>query len=107
MDLAELYTYPHIDLNTFTIPKLNQVTATTNTPVNVISTSPTKVPTHSEVVSNTDTDTEHTVLCRLCGRPLTEPTSRVLGMGPSCYKQFKASHSRQINLFCLRQVDKG
>ena len=39
------------------------------------------------------------VYCTRCGRKLKDNQSRVLGMGPTCYQQFRASRNRQINLF--------
>ena len=112
MDLAELYSYPFIDLNTFSIEKPNyklsnpvKSNSITNTEVNTVV--PNVTTSHTEIDNTVNTEDENTVLCRICGKPLKEPTSRKLGMGPSCYRQFKASRTKQINLFGSIKTTKG
>lgn len=106
MEISELYSYSFIDLNTFRISDLSTLDVSSN-----LSKEPTlpnipKPITLTEEGINVSVEPENKVLCRMCGRVLTEPTSRVLGMGPSCYKQFRAEHSKQINLLCYRPVTK-
>lgn len=112
MDLAELYSYPFIDLNTFSIEKpnyksSNSIKSNTTVPVDINTTIPTTSVSHTETDNTVNTKDENTVLCRICGKPLKELTSRKLGMGPSCYRQFKASRTKQINLFGSTKADKG
>ena len=111
MELAELYSYPFIDLNTFSIEKPNYKSNTSikvkpTTDISVDMSVPTVNVSHVEI-NDTTTEGENTVLCRVCGKPLKDVNSRVLGMGPFCYKQFKVSRSKQINLFDSTKTNKG
>lgn len=49
-----------------------------------------------------DTEECAKVYCKRCGRVLQDVTSRILGMGPTCYKLYKKERDQQINLFCLK-----
>ena len=60
-----------------------------------------KVEFSEEIITN-----EPEVICKCCGRPLKEANSRILGMGPTCYKRFIAERNKQINLLCRKPIGK-
>lgn len=53
----------------------------------------------SSIAPEDSRDIGSDVYCTRCGRKLKDNQSRVLGMGPTCYQQFRASRNKQINLF--------
>ena len=54
-------------------------------------------------ISNSEiTNDKDSVICKVCGRKLKDHHSRALGMGPQCYKQFKASKRKMFNLLSRR-----
>lgn len=44
------------------------------------------------------------VVCRRCGRPLKDYNSRLLGMGPTCYKLYIKERTKQTNLLCRKNL---
>lgn len=105
MTPSELSTYTDIDLNNFTALNVSVNNNPTEQTHNVIK---------SDIFSNTVkvefseeiivTDAE--VLCKRCGRPLHDTKSRILGMGPTCYKLYMAERNKQLNLFCCKGIGK-
>lgn len=106
MDISELYNYSHIDLNTFRFPNSTNVLDTLDSSQRPTTNIP-QISTSLKSATSSDVDSENKVMCRMCGRLLTDSTSRMLGMGPSCYKQFRAEHSKQINLFHYKPLSRG
>ena len=94
MTQSELSTYTEIDLNKFSLDSdlkpISDVCSVSNT---------TKVMLSEEIIIQ-----QPDIVCKRCGRVLTEPKSRILGMGPTCYKQYMAERTKQLNLFCRKNL---
>lgn len=84
--------YPCINLNHFELPLCD-------CPKEVLCDSTSQVGTKAITPSeNSTTDSDTDIYCRRCGRKLKDSQSRILGMGPTCYKQHQLDRNRQINL---------
>jgi len=105
MTQSELSTYSNIDLNDFTVPSIDTNTnmkTSDQSVVDVSNTNETVTVTFSEELISRKTD----VVCKRCGRVLTDTESRILGMGPTCYKLYMAERNKQLNLFCRKDLGK-
>lgn len=105
MTPSELSTYTDIDLNNFKLPAVSVNNDSTEQPQNVIKSNifsnTVKVEFSEEIIA---VDAE--VLCKRCGKPLHDTKSRILGMGPTCYKLYMAERNKQLNLFCCKGIGK-
>ena len=103
--MYELSSYDRIDLNEF---HLESVYTNSLASSQLSSSGNTVEDTQNSSILNKDgsvrKDTEECgkVYCKRCGRVLQDVTSRILGMGPTCYKLYKKERDQQINLFCLK-----
>lgn len=105
MAMYELFSYDRIDLNEF---HSESVYTTSLASPQLSSGDNTIEDIQNNSILNNDgsvrKDTEECakVYCKRCGRVLQDVTSRILGMGPTCYKLYKKERDQQINLFCLK-----
>ena len=108
MSMSELSGYDYINMNDFSTSlsnnsnSISDVSSSTYTTIKHNTTSyiyGEDIIVPLTIKSENDTNK---VLCMRCGKPLTDSKSRLLGMGPSCYKQYQKDKNRLINLFCLK-----
>ena len=98
MTQSELSTYTEIDLNKFSLDSDSKPVS------DVCSVSPPAKDTTKVMLSEEIIIQQPDIVCKRCGRVLTEPKSRILGMGPTCYKQYMAERNKQLNLFCRKNL---
>jgi len=89
----QLRQYNILDMNTFHIPP-----DVIHTPEeDILNTSASIFPVILES-SQVENPSEDVVLCKRCGRPLKDLHSKDLGMGPTCYRQYKLERSKTVDL---------
>lgn len=84
-----IYDYPSINLNTFTLTTIYKDIVTAHI--------------KSNTAVDSDSDNESTTVdlgvCKLCGRKLKDRSSCRLGMGPICFKRYKDRLNSSKSLF--------
>lgn len=114
----ELYNYDNINFNHKGLPKADNSNSEVDD--DIISNNITSVSTETlfqtfnvptmrnvDISDSNVTIDKDAVICKVCGRKLKDHHSRALGMGPMCYKQFKASRNKMFNLLIKREVNHG
>lgn len=110
MAMQELSEYGHIDLNNFHMESNHNISFSEIQPVS--STAPStpittnvSIPQENNLITPKEEETGK-VYCKRCGRVLLDASSKILGMGPTCYKLYRKERDQQINLFCLKGFGK-
>lgn len=107
----ELYNYDNIDFNHRGLPEADNSNLEANNITSVSTETLKSLSVHTIQTVNTSdnivTIDKDAVICKVCGRRLKDHHSRALGMGPMCYKQFKASRNKMFNLLLRKEINHG
>lgn len=85
-----LYDYPFINLNTFSLMSIDfESVSNIHTPTLI----------SDSQKSSSSEDSADMGVCKLCGRKLKDKHSCILGMGPICFRKYKDRLNSSKSLF--------